>query len=37
MRIQALLRSSGAADLPALEEDAGEGTPAADESPGKDE
>lgn len=37
MRIQALLKSTGAADLPALEEDAGEGAPGAGESADKDE
>lgn len=37
MRIQALLKSTGAADLPALEEDAGEGAPGAGESVDKDE
>jgi len=37
MRIQALLKSTGAADLPAPEEDAGEGAPGAGESAGKDE
>ena len=37
MRIQALLKSTGAADLPAPEEDAGEGALGAGESAGKDE
>jgi ribosome-binding factor A len=37
MRIQALLKSSGAADLPPLEDDAGEGAPGAGDSAGKDE